>query len=164
MTAIILGESDRVGTWVMSQNDAVWLPGQGHGFGVVEEGGELIAGVVFDNFNGVSVQIHVAALPGKNWITRDLLHLTFFYPFLQLRVRKLIGLVGSTNLAARRFDEHLGFQLEATLKDAYPDGDLLIYTMTPDQCRWIHTFKDHSRGQKILSPAGQLPSTCSAAG
>lgn len=162
MTKIVVGEADRVGAWVMAQNDAAWLPGQGQGFGVEDDSGELVAGVVFDNYNGVSMQIHVAAKPGVNWVSRELLRMTFSYPFGQLRLKKLFGLVGSTNLAARRFDEHLGFRLEATLKDAYPEGDLLVYSMTPEQCRWI-TVKEDPHGKESRTPAG-LPVACEAAG
>lgn len=138
----------------MTQNDGVWLPGQGQGFGVEDEEGRLIAGIAFDNYNVASIQIHVAALPGRNWISRKLLHRVFSYPFLQLQVKKLIGIVGSTNAEALRFDLSLGFRIEATLVDAYPDGDLHILTMTPDQCRWLNIHnKDRSHGKEISTPA-----------
>jgi RimJ/RimL family protein N-acetyltransferase len=153
MRRIVATESDRVGTWVMAQNDAIWLPGQGQCYGVEDSEGRLLAGIAFDNYNGASVQIHVAALPGKNWITKSLLHRVFSYPFHQLGVKKLIGLVGSTNADALRFDLALGFCIEATLKDAYPDGDLHILSMTQDQCRWLDIIeKDRSHGQEIVSP------------
>ena len=155
MRRITCNESDRVGTWVMQQNDgATWLLGQGQCYGVEDEEGRLIAGIAFDNYNGACVQIHVAALPGKNWISKALLHRVFSYPFHQLRVKKLIGLVGSTNAEALRFDLALGFRIEATLKDAYPDGDLHILSMTQDQCRWLDiNLKDRSHGQEIV-PSG----------
>ena len=154
MRRITVTESDRVGTWVMQQNDGVWLPGQGFCFGVEDSEGRLIAGVAFDNYNVASVQIHVAALPGKNWISKSLLEQVFSYPFRRLGVKKLIGLVGSTNAEALKFDLALGFRIEATLKDAYPDGDLLILSMTQDQCRWLNiTDKDRSHGKEIGTPA-----------
>lgn len=155
MRRVIVTESDRVGSWVMEQNDgATWLPGQGQCFGVEDEKGRLIAGVAFDNYNTAAMQIHVAALPGKNWITKELLHRVFSYPFRQLGVKKLIGLVGSTNEAALKFDLALGFCIEATLKDAYPDGDLHILTMTQAQCRWLNvTFKGRPHGKEIRSAA-----------
>ena len=70
-------------------------------------------------------------------MTREYLRMCFAYPFQQLQCSKIIGLVGSKNEVARRFDEHLGFQLEATLEAAHPDGALLLYTMTKEQCRWV---------------------------
>jgi RimJ/RimL family protein N-acetyltransferase len=56
---------------------------------------------------------------------------------VQLGVKRITGIVAESNLAARKFDEHIGFVLETRLKDAHPQGDLLIYVMTPDQCRWL---------------------------
>jgi RimJ/RimL family protein N-acetyltransferase len=138
----------------MAQNDAIWLPGQGQCYGVEDESGRLIAGVAFDNYNVAAIQVHVAALPGKNWVTKGLLQQVFSYPFHQLGVKKLIGLVGSTNAVALKFDLALGFRIEATLKDAYPDGDLIILTMTRDQCRWLNVnFKDRRNEQKAFPSA-----------
>jgi hypothetical protein len=36
--------------------------------------------------------------------------------------------------------------LEATLEAAHPDGSLLVYSMTPEQCRWLprNTLKEPS--------------------
>jgi RimJ/RimL family protein N-acetyltransferase len=98
--------------------------------------GELIAGVCYDSYNGRSICMHVAS-ERKHWLSRGFLAAVFGYPFQQLGVTKILGLVDSTNLKARRFDEHLGFVLEARITDAVPDGDLLIYSMRRDQCRYL---------------------------
>jgi RimJ/RimL family protein N-acetyltransferase len=92
--------------------------------------------VVFDNYNGRSISMHVAG-EGGHWMTRDYARACFGYAFGQLGVRKIIGLVDSTNEAAKRYDEHLGFRVEGVITDAGKHGDLLIYSMTPDQCRWL---------------------------
>jgi RimJ/RimL family protein N-acetyltransferase len=107
------------------------------GIGIEDETGRLIAGVKFDQWNGRSVCMHVAALPGVNWLTRGFTRACFDYAFGQLGVIKVLGLVDAANLAARQFDEHLGFVLEATITDASPGGDLLIYSMTRASCRYI---------------------------
>lgn len=109
---------------------------------MVGEDGNLYAGVLYDHYNGRSIAMHVAG-DGGHWITRDLLRAAFRYPFNELMVRKILGLVDSTNLGARKLDEHLGFQLEAVLKDAGPQGDLLLYSMTAEQCRFLE--KPHGR-------------------
>jgi RimJ/RimL family protein N-acetyltransferase len=101
------------------------------------ENGKLIAGVVFDYFNGASINMHVAAV-GKRWMTREYLHFCFWYPFEQLKVKRINGLVPESNLAARKFDEHLGFELEARLQDAHPSGDVLVYRMFKKDCRWLN--------------------------
>ena len=79
-------------------------------------------------------------------MNREFLWYCFYYPFEQLQVKKILGLVESDNAEARKLDEHLGFTLEATLKDAAPKGDLLIYSMTRDQCKWL-SLTERYRGK-----------------
>lgn len=135
----ILGKADAaVGAWVAKRSgDGEFNPGQARAIGAVNEE-RILAGVIIDNYNGRSCQMHCAAEPGCQWMTRAGLWFAFAYPFLQLHVEKLICPVGSGNKAARRLVEHLGFKLEAALKDAHPDGDLLMYTMTKQGCRWLN--------------------------
>lgn len=103
----------------------------------LERDGELVAGVLYDRYNGASICMHVAA-DGSNWLTREFLFVAFAYPFNQLGCKRITGIVNSNNVRAQRFDEHLGFTLEARLKDAMPDGaDMLIYRMLRDECIWI---------------------------
>lgn len=136
MKFIVLDQPDRVGSWVMGQQGSRWFPGRGTAIGLMGHSGKLDAGVVYEGWNGASLQIHVAAVSGSHWMTRSYLHTVFEYPFLQLGARKLFGLVAESNLAAQRLDEHLGFQLEATLTNAHPDGALLVYSMTRETCPW----------------------------
>jgi RimJ/RimL family protein N-acetyltransferase len=70
-------------------------------------------------------------------MTKELLWYTFYYPFIECGCKRVTGLVAETNTAAREFDERLGFHLEARLKDAAPEGDLLVYAMFRDECRWL---------------------------
>lgn len=120
----------------------------------LEENGQLIAGVVFDYYNGASICMHIAAV-GKRWMVREYLWYSFHYPFNELKVKRITGLVGAKNMEARRFDEHLGFKLETVLKDAHPDGDLLVYRMFKEDCRFI--------GQRYWPriTSGQTVSSCS---
>ena len=51
--------------------------------GIVDEQGALIAGIVYHNFDpdaGI-IEISGAALPGKNWLTRETLKRMYRYPF-----------------------------------------------------------------------------------
>jgi hypothetical protein len=132
-SVIVMGE--RVCVWTAARTGGRYFAGSGQGIGL-ERGGQLVAGVLYDNFTGHSVQMHVAAI-GKNWMVRDYLRACFDYPFNQMKVNKVIGLVDSTNLDALRFDRHLGFVDEAVIKDAGKFGDLHILTMNRQQCRFI---------------------------
>lgn len=149
---IVMGQNDRLGPWMVArQQYAEWIPGSGQTIGLLSDDDEPIAVAAFDQYNEANINIHIAAVPGKRWATPNFLWYCFYYPFIQLGVKRVTGIVASTNLAARRFDEHIGFTLEATLKDAHPDGDLLVYCMTKDQCRWLN-YKDRSH-VKTESPS-----------
>lgn len=100
--------------------------------------GELVAAAVYEGFNGKNMWVHLAGLPGKRWMTRDFLRAGFAYPFLVCGVQRLSGYVNSSNLEARRLNEHFGYRVEAVLKGAAPDGgDVLIYVMWRKDCRYV---------------------------
>lgn len=100
--------------------------------------GQLVAGVVYEGFNGRNVWMHVAAAPGANWLVRSYLRACFHYPFVTCGVDRVSGYVNASNTAARRFDEHLGFKEEARLCGAAPDGgDVVLYVMWKRECRYV---------------------------
>lgn len=134
MRRVVLGENDRVGSWIEEHGGGQYR--QGSQCIGLERDGELVAGALFDYHNGASVYCHIA-LADKRALGRDFLRAAFRYPFVQLDCSVLIGLVASDNPAAVRLDEHLGFTLEHTIKDAHPSGDLYIYTMRRNECRWL---------------------------
>jgi len=98
----------------------------------------LIAGVVYSDFNGVNVNMHVASDGSRNWMTKEYLWTCFDYPFNQAKVNRITGLVGEGNVQARRFNERIGFELETRIKGAHPSGDLLIYVLWRKNCKWVN--------------------------
>lgn len=138
MKKLVVGHDDIVGPWVTERAGGTWVAGRGTTIGLWDcEAEELIAGTLFEDYNTAHVLMHVAAIPGRKWLCRQFLWACFDYPFNQLGCSRVTGIVPSCNLEARRFDEHLGFKLEATLKDAHPEGDLLVYAMWREDCRWL---------------------------
>jgi RimJ/RimL family protein N-acetyltransferase len=135
-TRIVIRESDRVGSWVCERTGGVWSPVDAYAIGL-ERDGALVAGVVYDHYNGASVCMHVASDGSRRWLNRQYLHFCFDYAFNRLSVKKVVGVVPSDNPAALNFDLHLGFTEEARLKGAHPNGDLIFLTMTRPQCRWL---------------------------
>jgi len=87
--------------------------------------------VVLSNFTALNVDMHTAALPGASWARpRESLKMfneLFGYFFNQLKIQRVTGLVRFRNIAARQFDEHLGFKLEGIMRRAFVDDDLCIY-------------------------------------
>lgn len=131
---IVFDEPERVGRWVEAHGGGEWR--QGSQCIGLEQGGGLIAGVQYDWHNGASIYMHVAAI-GRRWLDRNFLWFCFDYPFVQLGCNVVIGLVAENNIAAQRFDEHLGFTLHTKIPDAHPSGTLRVYTMRKEDCRWL---------------------------
>lgn len=104
----------------------------------LERDGRLIAGLVYEGYNGVNIWGHLAAEPGSRWMTREYLRYCFAYPFDELGVKRISGSVAASNLPAQRLDEHLGFKREAVLQGAAPDGgDVILYVMRREDCRYL---------------------------
>lgn len=141
MKQVIVGQDERVGPWVCERTGGTWIPGRGSTIGL-EEDGELIAGTLYEDYNGANVNVHLAGI-GKKWLNREFLWFCFYYPFEQLKVKRLTGIVPSCNDDAMRFDLHIGFRHETTLKDAHPKGDIHILVMRREDCRWLE--RNHVR-------------------
>jgi len=133
---VIVFDNSRVCHWVAQRTGGSYYEGSGQGIGLVRDD-RLIAGVLYDDFTGQSVQMHVASDGSRRWMNREFLRISFDYPFNQLKVKKVIGLVDSTNQAALDFDHNLGFVTEAIIKDAGKHGDMHILSMTRGQCRFL---------------------------
>lgn len=128
--------ADVIGPWV---SERAGLPPYKHGSASAIgrlKGGKIVAGVLYEDFNGANVVCHIAG-EGKNWLNRRFLSIIFDYPFNQLGVKRITGYVLATNKAAQRLDEHLGFEREFVMKDAHPEGDVIGYVMTREKCRWL---------------------------
>lgn len=107
-----------------------------------EENGRLRGGVIFTNYTGVSIGMHMAGFDPR-WANREFLLICFDYAFSQLKVRLCVATVPSGNLRALEIDRRLGFVEQARVKDIFRDGDLVIMTMNKDQCRWL------ARGKRL---------------
>ena len=126
------------GPWFAEKMGIKWIAGQAQYIGLFDTDlNQPIASCMYEGFNGRSVRVHLAT-EGPNWLNREYLWFCFYYPFEQLKVTKLIALIESNNLKSVKWTKHCGYQLEATLKDAGQDADLLIYTMTKEQCKWLN--------------------------
>lgn len=98
-------------------------------------GEDLIGAVIYTNYRGPSIETHWAGEAG--WLTREHLRGIFAYPFQQLRVRRVTGIVHRKNKRARRIAEKIGFKLEGVCRDGFETGDACIYGITKSDCRWL---------------------------
>jgi RimJ/RimL family protein N-acetyltransferase len=122
--------------WVAKRTNEYGNFGAAQGIGW-QRNGALVAGVAYAEWNGPNVVCHIASDGSRRWLTRPYLRAIFDYPFNQLKVKRITVCVGEGNTASRRFVEHLGFTLETTLRAAHPTGDLFVFSMFKESCRWI---------------------------
>lgn len=130
-----------VGPWVCARGGGTWTNGRGTAIGKLKDG-KLIAGVLYEDWNGANIVEHIAA--EGNWACRRFLNVMFDYPFNQLGVRRITAPVAATNIKCINLVTRMGFTLECTLAQANPDGDVHIFRMFKEECKYI-------RGKYALS-------------
>ncbi len=131
---MIIFDSKRIGEWVTEKAGGIWHP-ENTGI-AIERDNHLIAGIMYDGYTGSSIAMH-SRVDDPIKITREWLRMIFDYPFNQLKVKRVTGLVSSANIKAISTNEHLGWKREATLADYFPDGDGIVYIMRREDCRWL---------------------------
>lgn len=139
-------DAEEIGPWVCDGTGGTWISGRGTAIGRLS-GGRLVAGVLYEDWNGANVVCHIRGI--GNWATRDYLRIIFDYPFNQLGVRRITCPVDSSNTVSNHFVSRLGFSLECSLVGATPSGNLNIYRMTRDECRFLRLPHGKEQG-----PAG----------
>jgi hypothetical protein len=135
---LVFDQKERVGAWVAEHVDQSASWGSFYAMGV-EQDGEIVAGVVVNNFNGSNATCHIAVTkPGKAMI--KLFEAVTDYAFRQCRLNRLTGMVPASKPDVLAFDLHLGWEHEFTMPKGAPDGDdLHVLVMWPDTCRWWKT-------------------------
>jgi RimJ/RimL family protein N-acetyltransferase len=97
--------------------------------------GELLGGVLYANFTGESVAMFTAGWD-PHWLNRDLLYVIFDYPFNQLGVKRIFGLVSEDNVHARRFNAKFGGKDIARIEGMFRGNVAgIIMCLERDACR-----------------------------
>lgn len=97
-----------------------------------------VAAAIYDQYNGKSIHSHVWIAEGRK-PSRKFWFTTFDYVLRQCRVETAIAFVSSRNTKSKRLTEHLGYKLQTTIPNYYPDGsDVLVYMGTPESAvNWL---------------------------
>lgn len=148
MTAI-LSNKIIVGPWVARRTGVDWNPACAEAIGLVRRD-EMVAGVIYTGWNRASFTCHIAV---DGLMTPAYLRAIFHYPFEHCGARKIIAPIVESNRRSIRFVEKLGFRKEAQLLDAHPEGSILLYTMSRDQCRFLGECHGQRPRQKYIAPA-----------
>jgi len=98
----------------------------------------LLGGVYFFNYTRESIHMHVAGWH-PFWINRDMLFLTFDYPFNQLKVKRIFGYFPETNVDAYEFDYKVGFREVARIEGVYRHNVArIVMCLERDNCRFLN--------------------------
>jgi RimJ/RimL family protein N-acetyltransferase len=133
---IIAQPKERIAEFVSKMTNGQHFPWENFSALALVDDMGIIAGVLYNYYTGTNICMHVAAVPGRKWLTRQFLFAAFDYPFNQLKVRRVTGLVPAKNEEAIRFDTHLGFELEGRMSHALADDDMLIFGLLRENCKW----------------------------
>jgi RimJ/RimL family protein N-acetyltransferase len=103
----------------------------------VRRGDYLIAGFVYNHYNGHSIDVTVASVNPLWAVRRDIIRALFAYPFLQLGCSRL-GCMVVGDGKSKKLATGLGFTLEGVLRRGY-DGvnDAQVYGMLREECKWL---------------------------
>jgi hypothetical protein len=81
--------------------------------GVVDDNDELIAGLVYHKLkpSAGTIELCIAALPGRRWLTRMTIAVMGYYPFIQCRCHMLVCNVRAADRRVQRQLAASGFML-----------------------------------------------------
>jgi RimJ/RimL family protein N-acetyltransferase len=141
---VLFGFDDEVSQWVAERIPGFVPSISARALGVVS-GTELVAGIVYERWNGIHVEASIA-IDDPGWAKKNTLFRIFHYPFNQLGCEAISVLVPTSNLKSLNLASKLGFEPEAIVKFAAHDGsDLLVLKMFKENCRWIG---NHGQGKQ----------------
>jgi len=130
-TRLIFDDKARVAQWVAYHVGQLSSWGDYYAMGA-EVNGELVAGIVFNNFTDSSATTHIAvSKPTKLFL--ELLDHAYNYAFNVCGLLRLTGLVEAHNEKALKLDKHVGFVEESVMRKAGTGGqDIIVLVMWPE--------------------------------
>ena len=121
------------GHWTAQCIDGKYFEAMSQSIGL-KKNGEFVAGVIYENWNRRSITCHIA-ISGR--LTPRYLAVIFDYPFNVCDVKKIIVPVDATNSKSVTLVEKMGFTEEARIKDGMADGDMILYTLAKEDCKYL---------------------------
>lgn len=134
--SLVFNDKHRIGAWVANQVEQTASWGDFYAMGIDHQG-EIVAGVVVNNYNSVNATCHIAVAKPTRELPELLRHVCQ-YAFRQCGLKRLTGLVPASKQKVLAFDKHLGFEEEFVMRCAADDGgDMIVLVLWSDKCRWL---------------------------
>jgi RimJ/RimL family protein N-acetyltransferase len=127
------------------------LPKASTSIGVIDEAGHLIAGFVYHNYQpetGV-IEMSIAAVPGKQWLTRETIRRMFEYPFFGIGCQMVVARVAADNERLLRQMAALGYAFIKIPRLLGRDRDAVLCLLTFEDWvdnRFSHRLKRSATG------------------
>ncbi len=133
-----------VAQWVADRIPGVDGFGPCAALGVVDTQDNLVAGVVFHDYQPQYANIQVSfASERADWLTPRLLRSILSYPFQQLGVARITTLTPKRNRAARQFLRKFGFFHEGTIRKGFGDDDAIVSGLLKTE--WLEHRLNHGK-------------------
>lgn len=122
---MLVYDLDSVYSFLKARTAGLMRVEEARAIGWMGDGG-LTAGAVFERYSGTTIWAHVA-IDGN--LPRAFLRAFLAYPFQVCGVQSVRGYVLASNTKLRNLARRLGAVEEAILKQAAPDGDVVVCTL-----------------------------------
>lgn len=141
---IVIGHA--VGHWTAARVEGQYFEQGSQAIGL-EHDGKIIAGVIYEHWNQRSIVCHMAV---EGRLTRQFIWMIFDYAYNQIKAEKVILPVASANKKSVKLVLNMGFREEARLSDAHPTGDLVFFTMSRGDCRFLWSMQPSAKAHPQL--------------
>lgn len=121
------------GVWTAARVGTAFAPETDIAIGLLRHG-DFVAGVIYEDWNGKSIVAHIAV---SRRMTPFYLWAIFDYPFNVCGAHKVVCPIPANNARSIKLATKMGFTEEARLKDACEAGDILLFTLTKTDCRFL---------------------------
>lgn len=102
--------------------------------------------VGYTSFLGKTCQMHMVKLKDAKYTPKKLIWASFDYPFNQLGLEVVFGVLNGNNTIAVKYDRHLGFKEVQRFPGVHDDGgDMILMAMNKADCRWIKESRNEDR-------------------
>lgn len=143
---ILTEPKELIARYVARQTGSLSNLGEFSAVGLINGHEELVAGVVFNGYEHPNILMHIAA----DRMTPGFIAAVMHYPFIQLRVTRVTGLIAKRNKKSRRFAEHLGAKLEGVMEKASVNGDVCVYGLMAERgMKWLSEKYMQKLGKEI---------------
>lgn len=135
MAKLIYGQDERLVSWAESVIGVKFRPdSKAIGWG---DDDDIRAVAVFDDFSECDCNMHLATRNTGHDLSRSFFVAAFSFPFVQLKLNRVTGMVPTKNKKAFNLNIKMGFVLEGIARKAIINDDLYILGMLREECRFI---------------------------